>query len=215
MIRTLDPGDAAALHQLHERASDESVRLRFFSLARRTAHTYVEHVLDSPGTLALVAEVHGQMVGLATAKPIDDRSSEVAFLVDDELRGQGLGTLLLEHLAALARDRGIRRFEAEVLPENPACWKCSGTRGSGSTAGSTPAFRCWRWRPTSRRRVQEAADLREFTAEARSLAPMLAPQSVAVYGVRRDGTGIGATVLRAIREGGYQGRPGRTPPLGG
>ena len=49
VIRTLAPGDAAALHDLHDRVSDESVRLRFFSLARRAAHAYVEHVLDFAG----------------------------------------------------------------------------------------------------------------------------------------------------------------------
>ena len=205
VIRTLEPGDAAALHDLHERASDESVRLRFFSLARRAAHTYVEHVLDSPGTLALAAEVHGRMVGLATAEPIDHRSSEVAFLVDDELRGQGLGTLLLEHLAALARDRGIRRFEAEVLAENARMLKVFGDAGFRVERRLDTGVQVLEVDTSVTPGVQEAADLREFRAEARSLAPMLAPHSVAVYGVRRDGTGIGATVLRAIREGGYQG----------
>ena len=205
VIRTLDPGDATALHELHERASDESVRLRFFSLARRTAHTYVEHVLDSPGTLALVAEVHGRMVGLATAEPIDDRSSEVAFLVADELRGQGLGTLLLEHLAALARDRGVRRFEAEVLPENTRMLRVFKDAGFRVHRRLDTGVQVLEVETDVTEAVQDAADRREFAAEAHSLAPMLAPRTVAVYGVRRDGTGIGATVLRAIRDGGFQG----------
>ena len=52
----------------------------------------------------------------------------------------------------------------------------------------------------------ERADDREFKAEARSLEPMLRPSSVAVVGVRSDGTGIGATVLRSIVDAGFQGR---------
>ena len=205
VIRTLAPGDAAALHDLHDRVSDESVRLRFFSLARRAAHAYVEHVLTSPDTLALVAEVRGRLVALATAEPLDPRSSEVAFLVDDECRGQGLGTLLLEHLAALACDRGVRRFEADVLPENFRMLEVF----------AEAAFRVERRLDTGVQvlevdtnvsaEVQASADRREFSSEARSLAPMLAPRSVAVYGGRRDATGIGATVLRAIREGGFKG----------
>ena len=205
VIRTLAPGDAAALHDLHDRVSDESLRMRFFSVTRRTAHTYVEHVLVSPGTLALAAEIHGRMVGLATAEPIDDRSSEVAFLVDDDLRGQGLGTLLLEHLAALARDRGIRRFEADVLAENARMLRVFEDAGFRVERRLDTGVQVLEVDTSVTPGVQEAADLREFRAEAHSLAPMLAPRSVAVYGVRRDGTGIGATVLRAIRECGYQG----------
>ncbi|HET9422913.1 MAG TPA: GNAT family N-acetyltransferase, partial [Nocardioides sp.] len=205
VIRTLTPGDAAALHELHESASDESVRMRFFSLARRAAHKYVEHVLESPSTLALAAEVHGRLVGLATAEPIDDRSSEVAFLVDDELRGQGLGTLLLEHLAALARDRGVRRFEAEVLAENSRMLKVFKDAGFRVERRLDSGVQVLEVDTSVTAAVQDAADLREFRSEAHSLAPLLAPRSVAVYGVRRDGTGIGATVLRAIRDGGYRG----------
>ena len=64
VVRTLEPGDGAMLHELHERVSDDAVRMRFFSVARRTAHAYVEHVLGSPDTLALAAEVRGRIVGL-------------------------------------------------------------------------------------------------------------------------------------------------------
>jgi hypothetical protein len=44
--------------------------------------------------------------------------AEVTFLVDDAYHGRGIGTLLLEHLAGLARDLGIRRLCADTLAEN-------------------------------------------------------------------------------------------------
>ena len=44
--------------------------------------------------------------------------AEVAFAIADALQGQGIGTLLLEHLAAIARANGIEEFEAYVLGEN-------------------------------------------------------------------------------------------------
>ena len=118
VVRRLVPEDAEELHDLHGRVSDDTLRLRFFSATRAAAHQYVEHVLSAADTLAMVAEVDGHIVGLATAEPVRPRTSEIAFLVADDFRGQGLGTLLLEHLAALARDQGIRRFEADVLSEN-------------------------------------------------------------------------------------------------
>ena len=52
----------------------------------------------------------------------------------------------------------------------------------------------------------DAADRREWRSEARSLRPLLAPASVAVVGVRRDDSGVGAAVLEAIKAGGYAGR---------
>jgi acyl-CoA synthetase (NDP forming)/GNAT superfamily N-acetyltransferase len=205
VVRSLEPNDADGLHALHERVSDDALRLRFFTVGRRPAHQYVEHVLSHPATLALVAEVRGRIVALATAEPLDGRSSEVAFLVDDEFRGHGLGTLLLEHLAALACDRGIRWFEAEVLSENHRMlevFRDAGFRVERRLEGEVQVFEVDTATTPS---VQDSADRREFGAEARSLAPLLAPRSVAVYGVRRDGTGIGATVLRAIRSGGFEG----------
>ena len=38
--------------------------------------------------------------------------------MSDQERGRGLGSLLLEHLAALCREHGVTRFEAEVLADN-------------------------------------------------------------------------------------------------
>lgn len=205
-IRTLGPGDGPAVHDLHERASDRSLWFRFFTAGRAPAHAYVDHVLSSPDTLSLVACIGDRMVGLATAEPMAQDAREIAFLVDDQLRGQGIGTLLLEHLAALARDRGIRTFQALVLAENDrmldvfadAGFRVVRTRDAGECEvlldiADTP-------------QAQAAADAREFDAEARSLAPLLSPASVAVYGARRDGTGIGGAVAAAIVRGGFPGR---------
>src|SRR5512132_4352225 len=50
----------------------------------------------------------------------DPAAAEAAFAVADELQGHGIGTRLLERLAALAAEQGIERFVAEVMPENRA-----------------------------------------------------------------------------------------------
>ena len=47
-------------------------------------------------------------------------TAEVAFAVDDRFQGKGLGTVLLERLAALAGAHGFTRFEAMTLPDNAA-----------------------------------------------------------------------------------------------
>jgi acyl-CoA synthetase (NDP forming)/GNAT superfamily N-acetyltransferase len=206
VVRRLAPEDAEQLHDLHAKVSDESLRLRFFSASRTAAQQYVDHVLSAPETLALVAEVDNQVVGLATAEPIRPRISEIAFLVADELRGQGLGTLLLEHLAALARDQGIRRFEADVLSENHQMLSVFSDAGFDVAKRSESGEVIIELGTTVTPALQAAVDDREFAAEARSLEPMLKPSSIALVGVRRDGTGIGAAVLRSIQAGGFRGQ---------
>lgn len=205
VVRPLSPDDGPALHSLHERVSDEALRMRFFSVARRSAHQYVEHVLASTETDALVAEAGGRLVALATAEPTGPGAREVAFLVDDAHHGQGLGTLLLEHLAAQARDQGVRKLEAEVLAENREMLTVFADAGFEVTRRSESGVVVIEIDTRMSPRLQTAADDREFRSEARSLAALLAPRSVVVVGVRRDGSGVGAAVLRSIRDGGYQG----------
>jgi acyl-CoA synthetase (NDP forming)/GNAT superfamily N-acetyltransferase len=205
VIRCLTPGDGPALHALHQQVSDDSLRLRFFSPSREGAHAYVDHVLADPDTIAVVAEVSCRLVALATAEPLGPGASEVAFLVADGYHDLGLGTLLLEHLAALARDRGIRRFEAEVLLENSAMIGVLRHAGFESSRHLEHGVMIVELSTTCTTSVQEAADQREFSSEARSLRPLLAPRSVAVAGVRGDGSGVGAAVLRSILDGGFRG----------
>ena len=212
VVRPLLPEDAAALHDLHEQVSDEAIRLRFFAPSRHAAHSYVDGLLARPDALALVAEVRGKLVGLGTGEPMDITTCEVSFLVADEERGQGVGTLLLEHLAALARDRGFTHLEADVLLENHAMLGV--LRGSGlsvlrSSDGSTVVVGLT---TESGAEVLAMADDREFCAEAASLAPLLHPGSVVVVGARSDGSGIGAGVLRAIRSGGFTGQVAAVHP---
>src|SRR4029077_15156393 len=49
--------------------------------------------------------------------------AEIAFVVIDDYQGQGLGTLLMRHLAVIARRAGLKQLIAEVLPENAAMRK--------------------------------------------------------------------------------------------
>ena len=142
VIRRVTPADGPALHALHDEVSDDALRMRFFNVSRPAAHSYVDHVLTHPETtLALVAEVDGHLEGFATAELVGAGTAdtetvdtiEIALLVSDAHHGQGLGTLLLEHLFALARDRGVRRVEAEVLVENHPMLEVLAHAGFGFT----------------------------------------------------------------------------------
>jgi acyl-CoA synthetase (NDP forming)/GNAT superfamily N-acetyltransferase len=207
-IRPMALEDEAELIALHDGVGDENVRLRFFSLNREAGHRYVEHLVQGTGnTVAtLVATVRNRIVAVATAESAGHDSAEVALLVADEEHGHGLGSLLLEHLAAACRDEGVRRFVAEVLPDNTAMIRVFRDVGFDVARRSQAGVVTVEMSTQASAKAIAAADLRESVSEARSLAPLLHPETVAVVGVRREGAGLGHAVLTSIRRGGFRGR---------
>ncbi len=104
-----------------EGMSIESRRLRFFTggpdlrgAARWAAEAESRHGL---GLVATTGDPP-TIVAHAAYERIGDDRAEVAFEVADSLRGRGLGTILMAHLAEGARSEGVATFSAEVLPEN-------------------------------------------------------------------------------------------------
>ncbi len=207
VVRDVRPDDHAGLDALHMGASLASLRMRFFTASRKPGHDYVEHLFDpaGPAVLSLLVTVRDRIVALGTAEPVSADTAEVAFLVDEEMQRRGVGGLLLEHLAAASRDRGIRRFVAEVLTENHAMLRVFLDAGFEITRDADVGVVHVEMGTAASERAVAAADGREGRAEAHSLAPLLRPRSVAVAGVRRDGSGVGAAVLSSIRTGGYAG----------
>ncbi|KQV67755.1 hypothetical protein ASC64_11080 [Nocardioides sp. Root122] len=207
VIRSLREDDREAVLALHESVSVDTLRLRFFSPSREAGRHYVAHLFapDNTGSAALVAVIRGRVAGLATAELLSPDTAEVAFLVADEDRGRGLGSLLLEHLAALGRRHGVSRFEAEVLGDNYGMLRVFRAAGFGATRRTLEGEVAVELRTDASREAVEAADRREWRAAARSLQPLLHPSSVAVVGVRRSAGGFGHGVLQAIRSSSYAG----------
>lgn len=205
-IRALRPSDAADLFALHDGVSDEATRMRFFTLNRHSGHAYTSRLVAGvPETrIALVAHRHDLLLGLASAE-IDGTSAEVSFLVADAVHGLGLGTLLLEHLAAAARAAGIRTFTAEVLAENYPMISVFKDAGYAATRRTSGGIATWEISTEPSEPALEAADHRDRVAETRSLRPLLYPRSIAVVGVRRDGEGIGNAVLRSVEAAAFTG----------
>lgn len=204
-IRPADDADQAALLDLHENASDDSLRLRFFSTGRSSGREYVEHlVAGSAEVLALVAVQHGRLIGLATAE-LGGATAEISFLVADAAHGHGVGTLLLEHLAAWSRTAGVVRFTADVLTENRQMLQVFTDAGFSATRRRRSGVVSWELTTSATESAQAAADERERNAERSSLGPLLRPRSVAVVGVSRTTAGIGRAVLTSITTHGYTG----------
>jgi acetate---CoA ligase (ADP-forming) len=120
-LRPVRRDDEAALRAFFASLSGDSRLLRFFSGASDVAAAATTMVdvdyRQSYGLLASCADVelpvgHGAYMTTAPGR------AEVAFAVADALQGQGLGTILLAHLAEAAYEAGVGVFVAEVLPHN-------------------------------------------------------------------------------------------------
>jgi GNAT superfamily N-acetyltransferase len=121
-VRLVQPTDKAFFRRGIGRLSPQS-RYRRFLTHRDSFNdselTYLTE-LDGWNHLALGALVGGEGAGVARfiRLPDDPGAAEAAIAILDEHHGKGLGKILLDHLAAAARERGISRFRCDVLAEN-------------------------------------------------------------------------------------------------
>ncbi|MEU2250901.1 GNAT family N-acetyltransferase [Streptomyces sp. NPDC019224] len=216
-IRPITTDDAERLVSFYEQVSDESKYYRFFApyprLSAKDVHRFTHH--DYVDRVGLAVTVGGEFIatvrydridatGRPASAPADE--AEVAFLVQDAHQGRGVASTLLEHIAAVARERGIRRFAAEVLPANTKMIKVF--RDAGYTQQRSfedgSVHLTLDLEPTAESLAVQRA--REQRAEAKSVQRLLAPGSVAVIGAGRTPGGVGRTVLRNLLGAGFTGR---------
>ncbi|MEU7746596.1 GNAT family N-acetyltransferase [Nonomuraea sp. NPDC049158] len=206
-VRPIKPADADRLRAFYSRLSDESIYFRFFGPRPRLSDKEVAWftTVDYVDRVALIATIGTEMVAVIRYDKTGPGEAEVAFLVEDAHQGRGVASVLLEHLAATARERGIQRFVADVLPAN---MKMMGVlRQAGYTAESSFADGVVRMTLdlTPTETSTEVTTAREHRAEARSIARLLAPGSVAVIGASREPGGVGHTVLRNLLAADFSG----------
>ena len=132
-------------------------------------------------------------------------SAEVAFVVRDDHQGRGLGSILLEHLAAAARENGLRRFEAEVLVENHAMVRVFREAGYQVSRAFDEGVLHLEFDIDPTEQSLAVRDAREQRAEARSVHNVLHPRSVAVIGASTDPSKIGHAVLTNLLRGNFTG----------
>ncbi|MGW5158967.1 bifunctional acetate--CoA ligase family protein/GNAT family N-acetyltransferase [Nonomuraea wenchangensis] len=199
-VRPIRPADADRLRSFYSRLSDESIYFRFFGPRPRLSDRDVERFtnVDYVDRVALIATIGTEMVAVIRYDKTGPGEAEVAFLVEDAHQGRGVASVLLEHLAATAREHGIETFVADVLPAN---MRMMGVlRQAGYTAQSRFADGVVRMTLdlTPTETSAEVTTSREHRAESRSIARLLTPGSVAVIGASREPGGVGQTVLRNL-----------------
>jgi acetyl coenzyme A synthetase (ADP forming)-like protein len=199
--------DVEALVEFFSDLSEHSRYLRFHGFPA-LGSKLVESVLDPDWQErgALLGSLGGRIVALANwIRLRDPRSAEVAFAVGDEFQRRGIGTRLLERLAAHAADAGIEEFVAEVLHENNAMlgvFRDAGFAVTRAGEGGELEIR-FPIAPTGSYREQVAT--RDHVAVRASLEPFFRPRSVAVVGASKRRGSIGGELFRNVLAGDFAG----------
>ena len=206
------PSDADALLRFHASLSERTRYLRYFGPYPHVSARDLERfsVVNHRDRVAFVCLLGGEVIAVGRYEGIPRpdgsvESAEVAFVARDSHQGRGLGSILLEHLAAAARENGLRRFEAEVLVENRAMvrvFRDAGYQVSRAFADGVLHLE-FDIDPTERSLV--VRDSREQRAEARSVHNALHPSSVAVIGASTDPSKIGHAILANLLRSNFTG----------
>ena len=122
-IRAIHPAAKDGLVKAFVALEPQTIRLRFFypkqsltddDLRRLQQMDYQQHV-----GLAATVQCGGEEVIVGFGEYVAcDQSAQIAFVVEEDWQGRGIGRRLLQHLIRIAHERGVVQFEAEVLKEN-------------------------------------------------------------------------------------------------
>ena len=202
-LRPIRPDDAQRLVEFYDRVSPESKYLRFFApyprltdkdVARFTQVDYVDRV-------AFIVTIGEQMVAVGRYDRVRDDEAEVAFLVEDAHQGRGIAQLLLEHLADAARERGISKFFAEVLPQNRRMAQVFADAGYRVSKGIADGVLMVEFPILPTDTSVGVMERREHRAESASIRRLLQPYRVVIVG---QGRRVGSLV-HSIFSGGFRG----------
>ena len=123
-IRAIQRGDKSRLLEAFKNLDRESVYRRFFTPKKELSDRELEQLtdLDFSQVVALVVATQGAdgeiLIGGGRYAAEGEDRAEIAFVTDGNYRGRGIASLILKHLARIAREADIQQFDAEVLAEN-------------------------------------------------------------------------------------------------
>ena len=127
-IRATKPADRDEMMKAIGRTSEGSLYRRFFSPKRGFSEKEVNYFMD----IDFVKQVALVVVLEEAERPIiaggryivsEPGGAEMAFVVEDAYQGQGIGSVLMRHLIEIARQAGLEKLHAEVLPSNDSMLK--------------------------------------------------------------------------------------------
>jgi len=133
LIRAIRHDDRERIIAAFRKLDPETVYTRFFSAKKELTETDLARIdasdfVHAAALVATVGDGDDEVIIGAGGYTVLDRpgeppTAEVSFTIEEDYQGQGLSGLFMRLLTQIARERGLRRFEAEVLAGNVAMLK--------------------------------------------------------------------------------------------
>ena len=217
ILREAGEHDIPALIDLLNRSSDESIKYRFFGPMHRnerTAHFLIRTQLEGVDSgrfkgLSLILLTgsgdHERIAAVASCVPLNRQEAEVAFLVEDESHGKGIGTLMIERLAFAAEIGGMHRLVATTVIDNEIMLKVFQDCGYNTVSQQKTGEIHVAFDIQPSEQSTESTEMRDRLASRASIEPFFYPASIAIVGVSRDPDKIGSQLLRNLQNFGDRG----------
>lgn len=122
-IRPLAPEDGKLYPDFLSEVTAEDLRLRFFAPMKQVNPALIDKLIhyDPKSAMAFVAidEADGKLLGVVRLHDEPDgKAGEFAILLRSRLKGHGLGWLMMKHMIANAKEKGLKTVRGQVLAEN-------------------------------------------------------------------------------------------------
>jgi len=123
LVRPVRPEDEPLYKPFFAGVTQQDLRLRFFAAVKEFSHPFIARFtqIDYARAMAFIAieELSGEMLGVVRLQAnADYDSGEYAILIRSDLKGRGLGWLLMQFMIEYARAEGLRSIHGQVLQEN-------------------------------------------------------------------------------------------------
>lgn len=123
LVRPVRPEDEGLYLEFFRNVTEDDLRLRFFAPVKEFSHTFITRLtqIDYARAMAFVAidEDSGKMLGgVRLHSDANHETGEYAILLRSDLKGRGLGWLLMQTMIEYAAADGLRMVQGEVLRDN-------------------------------------------------------------------------------------------------
>jgi len=214
-LRALRSDDQNCLLELFKQLSARSIYFRFFRFKKwltegeLSQFTGLDFVREAALIAAFREEEREHIIGVGRYSALEEedgaRRAEVAFAVADAFQEKGVGTLLLEHLSAIARGNGITEFRADVLGENSQMIQVFSSIGFQVEWSQDSGVIHFSFPTEMTEEFVAAQTRRERLAIAESVRTFLEPRSIAIVGAARKHGTIGAALVANLKRCGFKG----------
>ena len=129
LIRPIKPDDDKKVLELYHSLSPETIYFRFFAGRKNVPMKRVRQFtrVNYNKNFAVVIEYHGEeeeyidkLVGIGrfVGNPLEQEKAEMSLVIMDHFQRRGIGSILINYLVQIAKERGIKIIQGIILAQN-------------------------------------------------------------------------------------------------